>query len=274
MKLLASMFGVVAALAIVGTATGQEKEEKRTIHEMTVVLIETKTKGFSGGIVIKKIEIPKETVAKKALAGVKDKQGVEIKEANREWLVRSVKMTLADDSVVEGQVLILKETRKTTLTNLKNIPQVMTDEGKETWYGYYAEYDVAIDSSLENIAQAKKDMDGVQGTWRVVASQTGTQLEKDERITKLKVVVKGDTMTLTDSTPGQESPVEGTINLDPKTKAFDWKVRLGITFTMMGIYELKGDDLKIYFGDTQPFERVKIIDGKSGQLYVLKREKP
>lgn len=272
MKVLASVCGVVAALSVVGMAAGQEKEEKRTIHDMTVVLIDTRTRGFSGGTKIKEIEIPKETVAKKTLAGVKDKQG-EIKEANREWPVKVVKMKLPDDSVVEVQVLILKETGKRTLTNVKNLPlEIMSDAGKGTWYGYYAEYDVPIDSSPENVAQAKKDMEGLQGTWRVLASQTGPQPEKKELLKKLKVVVKGDKMTLID--PNALNPIEGTIKLDPKTKAFDWKVRLGITFTMMGIYELKGDDVRIYFGESQPFERVSTFDFKGGQLYVLKREKP
>jgi uncharacterized protein (TIGR03067 family) len=132
---------------------------------------------------------------------------------------------------------------------------------------------VAIDASPENTAQAKKDVKGLQGTWQVVASHTGPKHETAERAKKLKVVVMGDKMTLTDSTPGEESKIEGIISFDPKTKAFDWKVRVGISFTMMGIYKLKGDDLTIYFGDTQPFERAKTSDGKSGQLYVLKREK-
>jgi len=42
---------------------------------------------------------------------------------------------------------------------------------------------------------------------------------------------------------------EGTIKLDPKTKAFDWITSLPEEPTMLAIYELKGDDLKIGFGN-------------------------
>ena len=63
-------------------------------------------------------------------------------------------------------------------------------------------------------------MAGLQGTWRVVdmPSQFGPKPD-EERLKKLKVVVKGDKMTYEDTNPGQENMYEGTINIDPKTKA-------------------------------------------------------
>lgn len=266
MKLLASVCSVVAALSIVGTATGQEGE-KRTIKRMTVFLIDAKTKGISEqtetkGTGIKQIEIQEGTIAKKVLLDAKYTTGEVVDGANREWVVKSVKTTLVDDTVVEGQVLLMKETGKATLQNVRNAgASFVSDHGIRSWYVFSAEYDVAADSSKENIMQAKKDMAGLQGTWR--------------REKMIKVVVKGDKMIKYDSRPGQEETLTGTFNIDPKTKAFDWTGRFGIGIhvgTMMGIYELKGDDLKIYF--SRELERAKTFDGKGGDLWVFKREKP
>ena len=69
MKLPASVCGVVAVLAVVGVASGQEGE-KRTIKQLTIFLIDAKTKGISEqtetkGTGIKQIEIQKGTVAEK-----------------------------------------------------------------------------------------------------------------------------------------------------------------------------------------------------------------
>jgi hypothetical protein len=266
MKRLASVCGVVAALTIVGTAVGQDGE-KRTIKHLMLFLIDATTKGISEqtetkGTGIKQIEIQEGAIAKKTLLDAKYTTGEIVDGANREWVVKSVKTTLVDNTVVEGQVLLMKEIGKATLQNVRNAgASFVSHQGARTWYVFYAEYDVAADSSKENIAQAKKDMEGLQGTWR-----------PEELI---KVVVKGDKMTRYDSRPGQEETLTGTLNIDPKTKAFDWTGRFGIgihVHTMMGIYEVKGDDLKIYFGDE--LERAKTFDAKGGRLWVFKREKP
>jgi hypothetical protein len=120
MKLLASVCVVVAALTIVGTATGQE-EQRRTIKQLTMFLIDAKTKGISEqtetkGTGIKQIEIQEGTIAKKVLLDAKYTTGEVLDGANREWVVKSVKTTLVDDTVVEGQVLLMKETGKATLS--------------------------------------------------------------------------------------------------------------------------------------------------------------
>src|SRR4051794_17093132 len=107
MKLLASVCGVVVALTIVCVATGQEGE-KRTIKRTTFVLIDAKSKGISEETVIKRIEVPERTVAKEVLLDVKDRngknqpyqgtQGVGKAQVPSEWVVKSVKMILADDT--------------------------------------------------------------------------------------------------------------------------------------------------------------------------------
>ena len=114
----------------------------------------------------------------------------------------------------------------------------------------------------ENIAQTKKDMEGLQGTWR-----------ESKMIT---VVVKGDRLSRIDSRPGQEETIMGIITINAKTKAIDWAMRtgLGAGVTMSGIYELKGDNLRIIFFGGPKDKRPKTFDEKDGWLLVLKREKP
>ena len=85
MNLLTSVWGVIVALAIVGTAT-EQKGEKRTIKRLTMFLIDAKTKGVS------------------------------------------------EQTVTTGS------------------PRVANDQGTRTWCVFYAESDVAADSSPENIA--------------------------------------------------------------------------------------------------------------------------
>ena len=266
MKLPASGCGVVVALAVVGMAAGQD-DEKRTIKQLTRFLIDAKTKGVSEqtenkGTGIKQIEVQKGTVAEKVLLDAKYTTGEVVDGANRMWVVTSVTTILVDGTVVEGQILLSKEIGKATLQNVRNGgASFVSDKGARTWYVFLAEYDVPADSSKQNIAQTKKDMEGLQGTWR-----------SEEPI---KVVVKGDKMIRYDSRPGQEETLTGTLKIDPKTKAFDWTGRLGVGIhvsTMMGIYELKGDDLKLYFGDE--LECARTFDGKDGRLWAFKREKP
>ena len=263
MRVLLSVCGVLAVLTIVCMATGQEGE-KRTIKQRTMFLIDAKTKGIVKGTGIKQIEILEGTVAKKVLLDAKDTSGKELNFFNREFVVKSVKMTLADNTVVEGQILLTKETGKAILRNMKmrDSGEFVSDKGTRTWNTFLAEYDVAADSSKENIAQAKKDMEALQGTWQENKMQ--------------KVVVKGDRLSRIDSRPGQEETITGIITIDPKTKAIDWPMETGLAagITMMGIYELKGDDLKIYFGSDGDFGRAKTFDEKDGWLLVLKREKP
>jgi uncharacterized protein (TIGR03067 family) len=122
-----------------------------------------------------------------------------------------------------------------------------------------------------------KDMESLQGTWRAV--KVPGSPGSDERAKNITFVVKGNKMTMKDANPDQKSEKEGTITLDPKTKAFDWTDEKN---GWIGIYELKGDDFKFYVVPRiddpkvkQP-KRPKTFDdtGMGEQLFVLKREKP
>ena len=270
MKLLTSVCGVIVALSIVGTAAGQEGE-KRTIKRLAWFLIDAKTKGLSEqtetkGTGIKQIEIAEGTVAKKALPEAKDTNGNQISEylgyLPRDWVVKSVKLTLADDTVVEAEILLGKETGKATLQNVKKAgPRVVSDNGTRTWNAFSAENQVATDASQEDIAQAEKDMEALQGTWRESKMTT--------------VVVKGDRLSQIDFSAGPRDVITGLITIDAKTKAIDWPMETGLGggVTVRGIYELKGDNLRIIFGSPPSPKRPKTFD-EDGWLLVLKREKP
>ena len=122
---------------------------------------------------------------------------------------------------------------------------------------------------------AESDLEKLQGTWRVISSQVGDEKAEADEVARRKVTVKGD-LLIYDYGNEQKDKQEGTIKLDPKTKAFDWTW----TFpqqgaTMLGIYELKGDDLRICFGNDGLVRPRQFVIGKEDVVWllVLKREK-
>jgi RNA polymerase sigma factor (sigma-70 family) len=121
---------------------------------------------------------------------------------------------------------------------------------------------------------AKKDMEKLQGAWRVISSQVGDEKAPEDEVARRKVTVKGDKLTYDYGNERKERQ-EGTIKLDPKTRAFDWTW----TFpqegaTMLGIYELKGDDLRICFGELVRPRRFEIGKDDVVWLLALRREQP
>jgi uncharacterized protein (TIGR03067 family) len=123
-------------------------------------------------------------------------------------------------------------------------------------------------------AGAGEDLEKMQGSWRVVSFQVGDEKASADEVKKRKVVVKGDRLTYEFGNEQKEKR-EGTIKLDPKTKAFDWIiVKAGAT--MKGIYDLKGDDLKIGFGNDGLIRPTRFEFGKDQVqwLLVLKRSSP
>src|SRR5205085_4555171 len=105
------------------------------------------------------------------------------------------------------------------------------------------------DEATENIAQAKKDMEALQGTWRVVSSQVGDEKASAEEVARRKVTVKGNVLAY-DYGNEKDKKQEGAVKLDPKKKWLDWAVTSPEAGrTALAIYELKGDDLKIGFGN-------------------------
>jgi len=122
---------------------------------------------------------------------------------------------------------------------------------------------------------AKAELEKLQGTWRVVSSQVGDEKAAADEVRRRKVTVKGGTLTYDYGNERNEKR-EGTITLDPKTKAFDWAVTAPEAGTMLAIYEMKGDELKIGFGNDGLVRPRRFVIGKEDVVWllVLRREKP
>jgi len=96
-----------------------------------------------------------------------------------------------------------------------------------------------------------------------------------DELKKYRVTVKGNTLIYETGEERKKGEGEGTITLDPKTKAFDWTLT-DLGANMLAIYELKGDDLKIGFGNDGLIRPKRMVMGKEDVVWllVLKREKP
>ncbi len=124
--------------------------------------------------------------------------------------------------------------------------------------------------------EAKKDLDKMQGTWRVVSSQVGDEKAAADEVKRRKVTVKDNVLTY-DYGNELNAQRAGTIKLDPKAKALDWTWTLPEGGpTMLAIYEIQGDDWKIGFGNDGQVRPRRWAIGKDdvGWLLVLRREEP
>jgi uncharacterized protein (TIGR03067 family) len=124
---------------------------------------------------------------------------------------------------------------------------------------------------------AKKELKKLEGTWATVSIEAAGQKVTDEdKIKTRKLSAKGDKYTLK---VGDET-VQGTIEIDPgkKPKTVDVKPDTGSNKgkTLLGIYELNGDSLKICLalpGKDRPTAFATAAENGQ-QLVVYKREKP
>jgi uncharacterized protein (TIGR03067 family) len=125
--------------------------------------------------------------------------------------------------------------------------------------------------------KTNRDLARLQGTWRVVSSQVRDYKVPEQEVARRKLTVTGNVLIYDYGNEWHERQ-EGTIKLDPKTKELDWTwtwtwPEYGAT--ILGIYELKGDDLKIGFGNigsARP-RRFEMAETDVVWLLVLKREK-
>jgi uncharacterized protein (TIGR03067 family) len=125
-------------------------------------------------------------------------------------------------------------------------------------------------------ADAAKDLEKLQGTW--VAEEIFHN-GKDYSKYRFRLVVKGEQMTLEGNDEVKKDYAKIAFKLDPATTppCLDLKVSVGDQegAKMEGIYELKGDTLKLcvnVFGQDRP-NQFKSEEGSSVALVVLKREK-
>lgn len=139
----------------------------------------------------------------------------------------------------------------------------------------------AVVSLLVNFtlsADEKKPLEGdlkkIQGTWKFVAHELGGQPAPAEQIAKMEITFTGDKFkVLADGKMVQE----GTQKLDGNKKPgqIESKVTGGEQkgSTLLGIYELDGDTIKVCF-DLTGKARPTSFKAKEGQFSAtLKREK-
>lgn len=118
--------------------------------------------------------------------------------------------------------------------------------------------------------QPRKDEDMIQGTWKVTSAWEAGK--KDPSALKFVFVFKNGTMTAT--IDGKQKG-KGTYRLDPskKPKWFDVTME-GRPY--LGIYELKGDTLRICHSHSRerPTRFVSEDDPRQRSLIILQRVKP
>jgi uncharacterized protein (TIGR03067 family) len=123
---------------------------------------------------------------------------------------------------------------------------------------------------------AKKDQEALQGTWGAVSAEFDTGRPSSREVKAIRLVFDGAMLTIVDGKDVSKT----TYLLDPakKPSAFDLKSTDGNTKgrTYLGIYELKGDTLKICFSEHEQDRPTEFAaEGKPGirTYFVLERQK-
>jgi uncharacterized protein (TIGR03067 family) len=114
---------------------------------------------------------------------------------------------------------------------------------------------------------AKKDFEGLQGTWSLVsARQDGTALP-DDKVKQTTILFKRDTFRFPEMAEYATSR-EGTIKLDATKRPKHMDATSTDREVMLGIYELEGDRYKVCFA---PVAKARPGDFTSqrGSGYIL-----
>jgi uncharacterized protein (TIGR03067 family) len=132
---------------------------------------------------------------------------------------------------------------------------------------------VLLGSAAAQNDAVKKDLESLQGVWRIVSMEGGYALAA-EKLKEMKLTIRGNKASHLAS-EGQTE--EATIKLDPskKPKAIDFTPQTGPdkAKNLLGIYAIDGDTLRICAtidGGDRPTE---FKASKEASLIVLKREK-
>ena len=120
---------------------------------------------------------------------------------------------------------------------------------------------------------SKKDLNGLQGTWKLVSAMKDGEALPEDKVKNTSIVIKDDTFVFPESAEYATSK-EGTIKLDAtkKPKQMDANDREKV---MLGIYKLDGDRYKVCFAPTgkpRPSEFAS-KPGSGNLLQVWKRKK-
>jgi uncharacterized protein (TIGR03067 family) len=131
---------------------------------------------------------------------------------------------------------------------------------------------LAADNSLN--PASKKDLDGLQGSWKLVsAMRDGEALLKD-KVKKTTIVIKDDTFLFPELAEYATSK-DGTIKLDATKKPKQMDATSTEKEVMLGIYELDGDRYKVCFAPTGKPRPIEFASkpGSGNLLQVWKRKK-
>jgi uncharacterized protein (TIGR03067 family) len=132
---------------------------------------------------------------------------------------------------------------------------------------------IATEPSQQNALQ--RDIDGIQGTWKIVALECDGQPAPPEIVRTLKLVFKDDTLTFK---PGEPGFTNYKYKLDPTVQPSGFALihadGTNKGESENGIYSLVGDHLKICFGRGKQRPNELTARAGSGQsMYSLEREK-
>lgn len=119
-----------------------------------------------------------------------------------------------------------------------------------------------------------KDLKKIQGTWRFTSHAMGDKETPKEEVAKLKITFTGDKWSVTQDDKVVQA---GTHKLDGSKKPAQVDAKVtegeGKDGMMLGIYELKGNKLKVCF-DPSGKERPTSFTAKEGQFAAtIEREK-
>ena len=120
----------------------------------------------------------------------------------------------------------------------------------------------------------KKDLEGLQGTWRLISAMEDGKSLAEDKVKQTTIVIKDDTFRFPQLAEDATSKA-GTFKLDATKKPKQMDTVSTEKEVMLGTYELEGDSYKVCFapvGKPRPSE----FTSKSGSgniLQVWKREK-
>ena len=120
----------------------------------------------------------------------------------------------------------------------------------------------------------EKDLKKIQGTWKFISQEMEGKARAPEDVAKLKITFTDDKWSVREDGKVVQA---GTHKLDPTKKPAQVDAMVtegeGKGEKMLGIYELKGDTMKVCF-DPMGKERPTGFSAKAGQFAaVIQREK-
>jgi uncharacterized protein (TIGR03067 family) len=123
--------------------------------------------------------------------------------------------------------------------------------------------------------QGKKELEKLQGTWRYVSFEIDGNKMPEEKVKKITITCNGEKWVIRE---GDKVSTAGTHKLDATKEPheIDWVFTQGEArgATLRGIYEFKGDTIRLCFSDPQGKERPKSFTAGPGQFVaVIRREK-